>query len=134
MNAHSRASAAQGLNRDVHLEPPSKETRESQMSTNELGGIKHAAVATDGVYVYVHSSAGLLKIGTGVGGGDGASPGSLVAEVKGYRAKERSSLACVGEYLFYRSPNIAPAAAIVLSTKAIWLPHAFLNILVCCST
>lgn len=40
-----------------------------------------------------------------------------MAEVRGFRSKEKSQLAVVGEHLFYRSPNIAPAAAIVLSCK-----------------
>ncbi len=86
------------------------------MSVNELSsGVTVSAIATDGSYLYVHSPAGLHKVGTGQ---NGTTPGQVYEAIKGYRAHERCvSLACIGGQLFYRSPDIAPAAFIVLSCQ-----------------
>ena len=51
-----------------------------------------------------------------IGTGEDSTPGVVYASNKGYRVEERGSLACVGDVLVYRSPEVAPAAFVVIGT------------------
>jgi hypothetical protein len=84
------------------------------MAVTELSSALSIAVASDGKFLYTHSRAGLFKIGTGK---SGSTHGMVYAAVRGFRGQERSTLACFGNYLYYRSPAIAPAIFLVLSTE-----------------
>lgn len=102
------------MRHDVHMEPPTEENHEVRASVTELVESSRIAMATDGTHLYTHSRAGLFKVGTGK---NGTIPGMVYASVKGYRSYEKSSLACIGTKLYYRSPQIAPAHFLVLDSQ-----------------
>jgi len=102
------------LRREVFLEQPSPLTQDARTSVTELADQAEISVATDGTYLYTHSRAGLCKIGTGK---NGSTPGLIYGQIKGYRSYDTSSLACIGDKLYYRSSQTAPSILIVLDCK-----------------
>lgn len=72
---------------------------------------KSYSLANDGTYVYLHGSLGLLKIGTG---NNGAIRGRVYQHNADWFPDYKSSLACVDNYLYFRSHCAAPASLIVL--------------------
>ncbi len=103
-----------GMRDEVFMQQPSDTNHETKMAVTELSTALSIAVASDGRFLYTHSRAGLFKIGTGK---SGSTHGMVYAAVRGFRGNERSTLACYGNYLYYRSPQIAPAVFLVLSTE-----------------
>jgi hypothetical protein len=101
------------LSRTVHMDQPSSTNFDTRLVLADLAEASTFSCCTDGDYLYVHSSVGLMKIGTGAGA---STPGQLYVHISGFRSGERSSLACVGGLLFYRSASLTPAAMLVLST------------------
>lgn len=83
---------------------------------DELGVVAdHAALASDGQFLYVHSSAGLRKLGTGYGS---SVRGRCYGWVPKYRPDQRSWLAYVGDRLYFRSSDVA-CTAIVLDPETL---------------
>jgi hypothetical protein len=70
-----------------------------------------SAVASDGSYLYLHSSSGLAKLGTGY---NGTFAGHLYVSKPRYRASEKPWVACVGNRLYMRSQAMSPDCLVVL--------------------
>jgi len=104
------------MRREVLMEQPSNSNHDSRMNVSELSSSDYygMTMTTDGQYLYTHSKLGLFKVGTGK---NGSTPGMLYAGIKGFRAHERASLACVGNRLYYRSVGVSPAVMLVLDTN-----------------
>ena len=68
-------------------------------------------MATDGDYIYLHNSYGLMKIGTGCGG---TVRGRVYIRKADWNTKHSGSLTCVGDRLYFRSASIAPASVIIV--------------------
>ena len=64
--------------------------------------------------MYIHSGAGLMKVGTGE---KGTSPGVVYSFIKNYRNKEPSQLFCIGDKLYLRSSQSKTEFLVVLSTE-----------------
>jgi hypothetical protein len=77
---------------------------------------KFVTVATDGSFLYVHSTAGLAKLGTGY---NGTIQGHLYACKPRYRVLEKPWMACVGTRLYMRSPAMAPDCLVVLDCSTL---------------
>lgn len=106
------------MRRQLPLDLPGPLNLDTKFTVTELFAMTEAAVASDGTYVYIHCRLGLYKLGTGK---NNTTPGIVYCSIKGYRGSERSSLACVGDRLYYRSAAIAPAALLVLRTDTLTL-------------
>lgn len=70
-----------------------------------LSPARFVSVATDGSYLYLHTSSGLAKLGTGY---NGTFEGYLYASKSGYRALEKPWMAVAGGKIYLRSPAMAP--------------------------
>ena len=103
------------MRREIRLDLPSYRNQLLKASIVDAIG-SHTTMTTDGSYLYLHSSKGLFKIGTGL---NNTSPGFVIGEIRGYRSSEKASLSCVNDKLYFRSANIAPAKMIVLSTETL---------------
>jgi hypothetical protein len=92
------------------------------------------AMTCDGRFIYLYCpTRGLVKIGSGLPGSDTLA-GRVYAERPGFHTRSdadeskdssgicfHASLACVGKYLFFRSPDIAPAALEVIDCETLKL-------------
>lgn len=117
VNVRQTLHVLRSVRHRVYMDLPSEKSEDVRISFSDSehqATGHHTSIATDGSYIYVHSSMGLMKIGTGA---NGTSPGYVYAHIRGYRAKETSSMVCVGDKLYYRSPAVVPAAMIVISTR-----------------
>lgn len=74
------------------------------------------SIATDGTYLYLHGTFGLLKIGTG---NNGALRGRVYQRISSWYPEYKSSLACVNNCLYFRSYSISPASLIVLNCSTL---------------
>ncbi|ETO07660.1 hypothetical protein RFI_29731 [Reticulomyxa filosa] len=81
-----------------------------------LDSSRCVSIGTDDNYLYFHSRKGVTKIGTGL---NNTNPGFVIGQVREYRGNERSSICVIGDKIYYRSTNIAPASLIVLSTETL---------------
>jgi hypothetical protein len=79
-------------------------------------GSKFVTVATDGRFLYVHSTAGLVKLGTGY---HGTIQGHLYACKPRYRVLEKPWVACVGTRLYLRSPAMSPDCLVVVDCNTL---------------
>ena len=70
------------------------------------------SIATDGTYIYMHGSNGLLKIGTGH---HATFRGRVYQQNNDWFPGIESSLVCIDTCLYFRSYSIAPASLVVLS-------------------
>jgi len=114
IGALSALHKLESMRREVQMEQPSADNHDMRMSVTELTESSRMSMATDGVYLYTHSPAGLFKIGTGK---EGTTPGMVYVSIKGYRSYERSCLAMAGGRLLYRSAEIAPAIFVIIDTQ-----------------
>lgn len=71
-----------------------------------------ASMASDGTYLYIHGKCGMIKVGTGH---NSTVRGQVYLHNESWFPHERSSLVCVEDKLYYRSPSTTPASIVVLS-------------------
>jgi hypothetical protein len=82
----------------------------------------NASMATNGSYIYIHDTFGLVKVGTGF---LSESPdykttqGRIYARNAMWKVEEKGWLACVHDKLYYRSPSIEPASLIVFDASSL---------------
>ncbi|ETO26161.1 hypothetical protein RFI_10971 [Reticulomyxa filosa] len=105
------------MRREMRFNLPSQRNQVMKVNvTPAIGSLRKLAMATDDGYLYCHSERGITKIGTGL---NNSSPGFVVGQIREYRSNEKSSICVIGDKIFYRSANIAPASLIVLSTETL---------------
>ncbi|ETO26219.1 hypothetical protein RFI_10921 [Reticulomyxa filosa] len=105
------------MHREVQLELPSQRNLMLRVNaTVAIGNSRKLSMGTDDNYLYFHSEKGITKIGTGL---NNTNPGFVSGQIREYRANEKSSICVIGNKIYYRSTNIAPASLIVLSTETL---------------
>ena len=99
------------MRRESTLDLPSNKNQINKSSISQGIG-ENTCFGSDGSFIYTHSSKGITKIGTGI---NNTSPGFVEAKIKGYRGQEKASIVVIGNKIYYRSANLAPASLIILS-------------------
>ena len=106
------------MKRMIRLDLPNKRNQILRASIlNVCDNVSHCSMTTDGEYLFIHSTKGISKIGTGI---NNTSPGSLIQQIPKYRSSEKSSIACIDNRIYYRSANISKfCEAIVIDTESL---------------
>ncbi|ETO03210.1 hypothetical protein RFI_34200, partial [Reticulomyxa filosa] len=105
------------MRREVRLDLPSQRNQTLRVSVAPaVGKPRRISIGTDESFLYFHSEKGITKIGTGL---NNTNPGFVAGQVREYRGNEKSSICVIGDKIYYRSTNIAPASLIVLSTETL---------------
>src|SRR4051812_21462481 len=88
-----------------------------------------ATVASNGAYLFLHDSCGLVKIGTGFYSDTiSTTRGKVYTRNADWKVNEKGWLACVQDKIYYRSPTIEPASLVVFNAKTLKV-HALLSLL-----
>ncbi len=79
-----------------------------------------ATIASNGAYLFLHDSCGLVKIGTGFySDAVSTTRGKVFTRNADWKINEKGWLVCVQDKLYYRSPNIEPATLVVFNAKTL---------------
>ena len=91
---------------------------DNNTSINFSPSSNNGSLTSNGSYIFLHDTCGLLKVGTGFLSETAqytTIQGRIYTRNANWKVEERGWLACIEDKLYYRSPSTAPATLLVLN-------------------